>query len=239
MSFQSKIQKLKIRFKAAYWSLMKLENDYARSSIKLSFSQFGEDLILWHYFTQQRITKPIYLDIGAYSPMRFNNTMLFYFLGSHGINVEPNPDGYQLLCRHRPRDQNLNVAVGPQNGHAILYRMSDPLLNTINPEEATRLEKKQDTPIIDEIPVKIIGINSLLDEIGHELDLLSLDTETLDLTILESIDFSRFQPKVICVETITFSRFGSGTDIPEIANHLKNQGYSIWGKTIVNTIFVR
>lgn len=53
-----------------------------------------------------------YLDIGANDPIRFSNTNLLYKKGWNGVNVEPNLTLFHKLEKFRPRDVNLNVAVG-------------------------------------------------------------------------------------------------------------------------------
>ena len=78
--------------------------------IRLSFSQFGEDLLV-----QQILRKDagIYLDIGANHPVRFSNTYhLYRFRAWHGLLVEPNPVLAELLRSRRPRDVVLAAAVG-------------------------------------------------------------------------------------------------------------------------------
>ena len=40
-------------------------------SFKLSFSQFGEDIIIDRFFRRAGVTKGAYLDIGAYDPFNF------------------------------------------------------------------------------------------------------------------------------------------------------------------------
>ena len=56
-----------------------------------SYSQQGEDLIILDIFRHLRLKRPSYLDIGAWEPVKSNNTYLFYRLGSRGVLVEPNP----------------------------------------------------------------------------------------------------------------------------------------------------
>ena len=69
---------------------------------------------------------------------------------------------------------------------------------------------------------------------------ISLDVEGLDLQILQSLDFEKFKPEVICVETITFG-YMNNTEmkINEIADFMSTKGYSIYADTHINTIFCR
>lgn len=54
-----------------------------------SFSQAGEDRIVTFVFGTLRVSRPSYLDIGAYHPYHLSNTALLHLGGSRGINIEP------------------------------------------------------------------------------------------------------------------------------------------------------
>ena len=57
--------------------------------------------------------------------------------------------------------------------------------------------------------------------------------------ILHSLDFDRFHPEVVCVESVTFSPSGKGQKISAIGNFLESKGYFAYADTFVNTIFCR
>ena len=64
-----------------------------------SYSQEGEDMVLSRIFSDKN--KGFYVDVGAHHPIRFSNTYKFYKLGWHGINIEPNPDSFNLFTMYR------------------------------------------------------------------------------------------------------------------------------------------
>ena len=57
-----------------------------------SFSQEGEDLIISRIFNFHKMkSKDIfYLDIGAGHPIRYSNTLFFYYQNARGITVDAN-----------------------------------------------------------------------------------------------------------------------------------------------------
>ena len=65
--------------------------------------------------------------------------------------------------------------------------------------------------------------------------LLSVDTEGFELPILRSIDWKRYRPKVVCVDTLEVATRRQRTPILEF---MVKQGYDVRGGTFVNTIFV-
>ena len=75
----------------------------------LQFSQFGEDVFLDRYFARQ--PTGVYVDVGAFHPLALSNTYRLYRRGWRGVNIEPNPEGYEDLRRYRQDDVNVNLAV--------------------------------------------------------------------------------------------------------------------------------
>jgi hypothetical protein len=70
-------------------------------------------------------------------------------------------------------------------------------------------------------------------------DLLSLDVEGLDFEVISSIDFKKYQPKVICVETISYSKNGTGVKSSKLIKYVESKGYYLYADTNINTIFVK
>ena len=70
-------------------------------------------------------------------------------------------------------------------------------------------------------------------------DFLSIDVEGLDLLILKSLDFEKYRPGVICVETISFSIANTEQKMDELIRYVQNKGYFVYADTHVNTIFCR
>ncbi|MCF7821484.1 MAG: FkbM family methyltransferase, partial [Mariprofundaceae bacterium] len=125
-------------------------------------------------------------------------------------------------------------------GELPFYIMSAPTLNTFSEADARAAEAQGRVRIKQVLPVKVRPINSVLEEAlpDSPLDFLSIDVEGLDFAILSSMDFSRWHPKVICAETITYSEQNRGKKLPEIASLLHDAGYRPYADTHINTIFV-
>lgn len=208
---------------------------------KKSFSQCGEDIIINHIFQQLNIEKPSYIDIGAHHPYYLNNTAFFYLKGSKGINIEPDPTLFLEFKKDRVNDINLNIGIGLKNAESEFYVMSESTLNTFVKAEADNAIKEHPSYFIKE--VKLLQIKSLqfvLDTYnqGNFPDFLTLDVEGLDEQIISSINFELLRPKVICVETISFSYSGNGVKNKKIIELLESKGYMVYADTNINTIFV-
>lgn len=212
------------------------------SYVRTSYSQCGEDLIMDFLFNQLGIEKPGYIDIGAHHPTYINNTFLFYRKGCRGINIEPDPSLIGAFETKRSDDINLNIGIGEVNGEADFYIMNEPTLNTFVKEEAERMQAEESVYKIAE--VRKIRIATLADIInkhagGKFPDLLSIDVEGLDEQILRSINYQVAPPKVMCVETLTFSAEGKGEKKTGLIDFVQQQGYMVYADTYINTIFVR
>lgn len=104
-----------------------------------SFSQFGEDLIVYNYFKSKGIKNPAYMDIGANDPYIISNTALFYIKGSRGINIEPNKVLFDYIKKCRKKDINLNVGIGDKNDTLDFYIMNKAVMSTFSKEQAEKL----------------------------------------------------------------------------------------------------
>jgi FkbM family methyltransferase len=215
-----------------------VKNDY----VKTSYSQCGEDLIIDFLFQQMGIEKPSYIDIGAHHPNYINNTFLFYKKGARGVSIEPDPSLIAQFNLIRKEDTNLNIGVGETNGMADFYIMNEPTLNTFVKEEAERMEAEKSVYKIAEVKkIKISKLSDVISQYCHGKfpELLSIDVEGLDELILKSIEYNSDAPKVMCVETLTFSAEGKGVKKNELIDFVKSKGYMVYADTYINTIFVK
>jgi FkbM family methyltransferase len=213
-----------------------------RAKIQPSFSQAGEDQIVRYLFSTLGISQPSYLDIGVNHPVIGNNTYYFYMRGSKGVCIEPDPDFYSLIRKHRRRDTTLQVGVSDNADELLLYIFPHPYSgwNTFSEEEARSRGKESGVTFIKTQKVTLVTINSVMEKyFDPHPNFISIDVEGMDLAILRSLDFKRFKPEVICVETITFSTHNEEVKMQEIIDFLRDQGYFVFGDTHINTIFCR
>lgn len=207
---------------------------------RLSYAQQGEDLVLQAVFEQLGIARPRYLDIGAFHPSIGSNTFLFYVRGSRGVLVEPNPFMAELLRKARPDDVVLDVGVSVDDStEADYYVLRDrPQLNTFSREQADRYVAEAGPGTIEKVVrMPLRAVDEILAEhfAAAPPDLVSIDVEGLDLPLLQSLDFERFRPVVLCVETLVY---GTTAQREPTLALLRGHGYAVRAGTFVNTIFV-
>lgn len=205
----------------------------------LSYAQCGEDLIIQFIFRYLGLHQMTYLDIGAHDPTLINNTYLFYTLGYRGVLVEPNVALSGRLREVRPEDTTLVAGIGVTAAReADYYLMTESSWNTFSKEEAEHQVEatKGRVSIKEVVKVPLLDINDVMDEhFKGAPEFVSIDAEGLHLALLKAIDYQRFRPRAICVETLVS---GTNLTIPEIPAFMEQQGYVERGRSFVNTIFV-
>jgi FkbM family methyltransferase len=204
----------------------------------LSYSASGEDRFVLSWLEVRYgidVRKVRYCDIGANHPTDLSNTFLFYHFGARGVLVEPDPNLCTSLRSKRSRDTVLNVGVAfDERRSANLHRLTSSVFNTFLPHQAQNAvdhskewKPYQRQAIVDQIKIPLVPANDILSEhFPDGLDFLSIDAEGVDLPILQSINFDRFRPKMICIE--------ASADFDPI---LRPAGYEFVAKTPDNLIF--
>jgi len=207
-----------------------------------SHSQQGEDLVLESICEFLRITNPSYLDVGAADPIQDNNTYLFYQKGCRGVLVEPNPSFCRRIEAARPGDKVLNIGVGVSDQDQADYYMiggrDGMYLNSFSKKQVDDIVARSEGLRFVEKTIKmpLVNINKIMQEQFHGApSLLCIDTEGLDLDILKTLDFARFRPAILCVETL---KIGTTECETEILDLMRAKDYVVRGGTFVNTIFV-
>lgn len=204
---------------------------------QVAYAQQGEDLVIMQALGMLGVSKPRYLDVGAFHPTIGSNTYLAYLAGGSGVLVEPNPPMAKMLGEARPRDTVVNAGVGTTDASEAEYFLirDRPQLNTFSKAQVDRyiaeggaLEKT--------MTMKLVKLDALLREhFEGGIDLLSVDVEGLDLDILRSMDPAGPRPTVICVET---GIYGTPALVPEVFALLGERGYTPRGGSMINTVFV-
>lgn len=166
------------------------------------YSQFGEDCVLLNWFTK-REQERFFVDVGCYHPTKGSNTYALYRRGWRGINIDLDADKISAFQMRRPADISVVAAVSDRV--ETLNVFSDKWYSTratldpsigqgpgFNPH--AKVETTTLTAIIDSTRYQ-----------GRKIDLLSVDVEGFDLRVLQGLDFVRYAPAVVLVESLLTS----------------------------------
>ena len=194
----------------------------------------GEDLIISDL--TKNIKNGFYVDAGCYHPLHLSNTYLLYKRSWNGINIDISEFSIKLFNYLRPNDVNINSAVSNMEKEiSFYYQKKLSQLSTI--KKAISNERMQGN--IKEKKIKSLKLNSILNQSkfkNRQIDFLNIDVEGADFEVLKSLDFTIYEPKIICIEIMEKNIFES-----EIYNFLKDLNYKkIWSsKSSFNHIFLK
>lgn len=194
----------------------------------------GEDLIIAEL--TKNLEKGFYVDAGCYHPLHLSNTYLLYEKKWNGINIDISEFSIKLFNFMRPDDVNINSAVSnSENEITFYYQKKLSQLSTIK----KNISKERMQGFVKEKKIKSFKLNSIINNSkfkNKQIDFLNIDVEGADFEALKSLDFTIYNPKIICIEIIDRNIVNS-----KIYNFLKNLKYKkIWSsKSNFNHIFVK
>jgi FkbM family methyltransferase len=193
--------------------------------LRKKFVTYAQDFEDWILFCAlNSVEKGFYVDVGANDPLFNSVTKAFYSLGWSGINIEPLEDEYRKLCGDRPRDVNLNIGAGRENGEKEFAILGGG--TTCDSEEICKLQSKICTLEKKTLPIK--KLSDILQEYEGKygkqtIHFCKIDVEGSERAVLEGMDFEVHRPWIMLLEA-TFP----GTSVPSHdgwENLLAGNGY--------------
>ncbi len=204
--------------------------------IKYSHSQFAEDLLVF-LSLQSGNFENYYVDVGCHNPRRGSNTYALYKKGWKGILIDLE-DEKVLACKlARPRDIVVKAAVSDVEEFVDIYSPSSFSTNTTI--DLDTLPDKTGFQVIDRIKTKTLS--SILDEqrCPSRFGFLSIDVEGVDFRVLLSLNFDKYKPEVICIETWESHKGIESVLCGSIHTLLLEKGYELKAWAGLSTIYKR
>jgi len=175
-------------------------------AMRVSYSQFGEDLVVRTHFAEgfdNSVGR--FVDAGAFHPFKYSNTMLLSQLGWRGINIDCDPVKIARFERLRPQDQNVCAAVdeAPRDMVYLEYSPEGLTNRIVAPGEKNLLSGIGEKPL-KVTPIRVTTLTDIIEQSvfrGQHFHYLNVDCEAHDLSVLKGLDFSRYSPDLISVES--------------------------------------
>jgi len=176
------------------------------------YSQFEQDKVVYENFFKNKING-YFVDIGAHDGVTFSNSKFFEELNWEGVCVEPNPIIFEQLKSNR-KCKCIQKAISDKTGSAQFFQIvegADMLSGLVDEFSQKGIQNiysnlKNTEKGFDYINVELDLFENIVDQ--TEIDFLSIDTEGNELKILQTIDFSKYNIKVITLENNEYdSRF--------------------------------
>jgi FkbM family methyltransferase len=171
---------------------------YAVAHYEDSSAQLFQDLLVLSLTGEKR--GGFFVEFGAADGMFLSNTYLLETkYGWDGILAEPSKVWHEKLSENR-RCKIDRRCVWTASGEMLKF--SESTLNDISTISVFKASDSLDRSDSIEYDVETISLNDLL--AAHnppkDFEYLSIDTEGSELTILRSLDFSKWKPRIVTVE---------------------------------------
>jgi len=202
-------------------------------------SQLGQDLLLdRHVFAG--MAGGVVVDVGAHDGVTFSNSVFFERArGWTAVCVEPNPKVFAKLQLNRPTAKCLQCAVGSSAGIAEFTaitgygEMLSGLTGMLGSRHSERIDKdiSRHGGSKETISVEIRRLDTILHEAAiRKVDLLTVDVEGGELSVLDSLSLNEFGVRAVVVE----NNFGTRS----IARRMTKQGYQLFARIGWDEVYV-
>lgn len=189
-----------------------------------SYSQSGEDLLLWKYFSAR--PNGFFVEVGANHPTKCSQTWLLEQHGWKGILVEPIARNCELLRQQRPGSRVFQCALGSpeQRGRAQLnVAAGNDGLSGLHLNDGVVVDRMEE--------VEVRTLDEILAEADNpKIDFVSIDVEGLELQVLRGFDLAQHHPAVLLVEDHLLQL--------DVHRHLTRNDYRVVKRTGENNWYV-
>ena len=212
---------------------------------------FAKKDATWKFFdtfSKAHGRRATFLYIGANDGLRSDPIRYFIVRDQwQGILVEPLPDVFLSLKSNfsylkKSRLVFVNAAISSDNSANLsFWTFDDKFLNTLNPEERINYLRKSSfdrnhvrqfldlnklsEDVLMEIRVPCLTVSALVREYWNSdpINLIVMDAEGHEASIIPSIDFKEINP-----EGIYFESHNLGPNKARVYDHLKQNGYHVY-----------
>lgn len=182
-----------------------------------SYSQYQQDLFIFNNFFKNKHSG-YFVDIGAHDGVTYSNSLFFENLGWSGLCIEPIKRVYDKLTQNR-KCECLYGAISDKKTDFVEFcniegysEMLSGILEDYDNRHKARILNEEKIYKTKRSKVKVPNFNFNDFVKNKTIDILDIDTEGNELSILKSIDYKTYSIGVILVE--------NNFDTPNIKNFL-------------------
>lgn len=150
-----------------------------------------------------------FVEAGAYDGYWESNTYWFErFRAWTGVLIEPVPELAEMARRERPRSKVFQCAlVPPEHGDDAVTLRYDGVMSAVagissgDEEERADVPREHQETLMLQVPARVLS------DVLHEaclgaIDLISLDVEGFEASVLRGLDLARHAPRFLLVEML-------------------------------------
>jgi hypothetical protein len=210
----------------------------AGRSARISYAHTGEDRLIDSLLKPIITQKGFYVEVGCNEPIFISNTFSLYKRGWKGICIDANETLIKKYARLRPQDIAISALVSNVKTTRDYFIYTN---NVLSSTEQMNIDTKEE-PGFEVVQTKKLQTETLTEILDRckapaSFDLLSVDAEEHDLQVLQSLDFIKYSPRLIVVESDTFNPSKPQEDL--IYQLVMSKGYIFEGSVLKNLYFVK
>jgi len=203
--------------------------------------QHKQDEFIVNFFNEK--TGGVFVDIGAHNGITYSNSyVLEKEFNWKGICIEPMQHQYDELIKIRD-SKNYNCAIFDKEGttdfllvkHTTYPDMLSGIKSELTEQQLAGIDREVKRLNLEEpelIKIQTRNLNNILEENKfYEIDFLSIDVEGAEYKILDSIDYNKFNIKVIILEN-------NKGDIQILRDLLISKGFKFNSRIRIDDVFV-
>ncbi|HSZ71956.1 MAG TPA: FkbM family methyltransferase [Cytophagaceae bacterium] len=209
---------------------------FAGRSARISYAHTGEDRIIDSLLKPIITQKGFYVEVGCNEPIFISNTFSLYKKGWTGICIDANATLIKKYARLRPRDMAIAALVSDENALRDYFVYTNNVLSSTE-QMNIDVQTEPGFELVEKQRLQTQSLTEILDRCQAPLtfDLLSVDAEEHDLQVLKSLNFSKYSPALIVIESETLDPSYPQSDL--IVQFLTGKGYSFEGSILKNLYF--
>jgi len=189
-----------------------------------SYAQNREDVLAWDYFGRK--TDGFFVEVGANHPTELSQTWLLEQRGWKGILVEPLPSCCEKLRAVRKNSIVCEAAAGAPE------QVGEATLNVAQSDVWSHLgEEKEELPLASRVRVLVRTLENILEEFhAPHIDLLSIDTEGMEIAVLRGLHLEQRRPSLVLLE--------DHMETLDLFFYMRRAGYKLMKRTGPNNWWV-
>ena len=166
------------------------------------YSQLGQSTYMNTLFNSKR--NGFFIESGAHDGESLSNSLYFEKkFNWTGLLIEPLPNSFKILSTKNRNAYTLNACIAKKKPFVAKFRIVNVFSgrqDQMNPDQVNYINNNVDKNTVTEY-IPCFSLNTILHAINvKNVDMFSLDIEGGEWDIVESIDYSKYNINLFCIE---------------------------------------
>lgn len=170
------------------------------SPFSIAYGQNAEDVVL--HRALRDVDAGFYVEVGANDPTELSISRPFYDAGWRGIEIEPVAELAEEFRRQRPRDSVVRAAITTADVESVtLHLIEGTGLSTLDAEISSGHAESGYPSHEVQVPARTLRSVLAGADVPEDIHFMVVDTEGTEADVLASMDWQRWRPWVLVIES--------------------------------------